>query len=112
MRFDVAAGTGLFLASVMSIGLTTVINPDIPPADRLGWALLFSALMTVPLIWRRRFPVVVAIIVCTSYFVSMTVEAPEWFVSQIALFVAIYTIGAVSTDRRRATLARVVIIVG
>lgn len=112
MRFDIAAGIGLFLASVMSLGLMTVINPLVVPAGRLGWALLFSALMTLPLIWRRRFPIMVAVIVCIAYFVSMTVQAPEWFVSQIVLFAAIYTIGAVSTDRRRANLARVLLIAG
>ncbi len=78
----------------------------------LGWALLYTAGMTVPLAVRRRFPCTVLIVVAVAYFVAMSARVPEFYVSQIALFIAMYTVGAWVDDRRRATVVRVIVIAG
>lgn len=78
----------------------------------LGWALLYTAGMTVPLAVRRRFPCIVLIVVAVAYFVAMSARVPEFYVSQIALFIAMYTVGAWVDDRRRATVVRVIVIAG
>jgi signal transduction histidine kinase len=70
--------------------------------------LSFSA----PLAWRRRYPEVVAVVVSVAFFLTPTLRVPEVLFSNIALFIAIYSVGAWSRHRRAATVTRVLIIVG
>jgi len=73
--------------------------------------LLTGALITLPLAVRRRFPSVIALFVAAAFIVAQVLLVPELVISNIALFLALYTVGAISTDRRRANLTRAAIVV-
>jgi len=68
--------------------------------------------IAAPLAVRRRWPGTVAIVVSLAYFTAVSLKVPEIFVGNIAMFVALYTVGAWMNDRRRAMIVRVGIIVG
>jgi signal transduction histidine kinase len=68
--------------------------------------------ISLPLALRRRYPEIVAIVVSLAFFVGQQFAVPEVLFSNITLFIAIYTVGAWSTSRKRATTLRVAIIVG
>jgi signal transduction histidine kinase len=51
-------------------------------------------------------------VVALVFFAGVTLRVPEVYVGNIALFIAMYTVGAWVDDRRRATIVRVVIIIG
>src|SRR5690606_18696206 len=68
--------------------------------------------LTVPLAFRRRYPEAVAIFVSLGFFVASQFSVPELLFINIALFMAIYTVGAWGRNRRRANLVRGAIILG
>ncbi|MFX7140389.1 hypothetical protein ABTH88_20895, partial [Acinetobacter baumannii] len=74
--------------------------------------VVYVAVLAVPLAFRRRWPSIVAVIVSVAYFVAVTLRVPEIYAGNIAMFIALYTVGAWSTNRRRATIVRVAIILG
>ena len=67
---------------------------------------------SLPLALRRRFPLLVAIIVSAAFFVGGQFLVPEALMINIALFISIYTLGAWGQDRRVANIVRAVITVG
>src|SRR5690606_10461044 len=67
---------------------------------------------TLPLALRRRFPVVVVLVVTIAFIVTAVSQVPETLFINIALFMALYTVGAWEPDRRRATWTRMVVVVG
>lgn len=74
------------------------------------WAPLLAAIvLPLPLVWRRRFPVPVAIAQIVIYVAAGEAGALELYASQVALFLGFYSIGAWDPDRRRAFWSRVVI---
>ncbi|ECH9476868.1 sensor histidine kinase, partial [Salmonella enterica subsp. enterica] len=75
-------------------------------------ALVYAAVVAAPLAFRRRWPGAVAVIVSLAYFTAVTVRVPEIYVGNIAMFIALYTVGAWMSDRRRALIVRVAIIIG
>ncbi|MDN3311301.1 histidine kinase [Microbacterium oryzae] len=112
LRNDALLAAALFGAAVISIALTVVSGAFLTQPEDAGWSLLASAFMTLPLALRRRYPVIVAVVICSAYFIAASLQFPEMYVSQVTMFVAIFTIGAWVEDRRRAALARTLIIVG
>ncbi|GLJ60854.1 ATPase [Microbacterium barkeri] len=112
LRKDAILAVALFGAAIVSIALTAVSGAYLTEPENAGWSLLASVFMTLPLALRRRFPVTVAAVICTAYFVATSFQVPEIYVSQVTMFIGMFTIGAWVDDRRRAALARVVIIVG
>lgn len=71
---------------------------------------LVAVAITLPLAARRRYPAAVAVTVSVAFFVGQQFTVPESLFSNIALFLAIYSVGAWSRNRKRATLLRVGII--
>src|SRR5690606_30906990 len=51
-------------------------------------------------------------LIALAYFVGMTARIPELYVGSIAMFIAMYTVGAWVDDRRRAMWVRTAVIVG
>ncbi|WP_168625886.1 sensor histidine kinase [Cryobacterium sp. BB307] len=87
--------------------------------NRIGWyndpaPLWMSALavvgLTAPLAFRRRWPEAVAFFIAIAFYVSQQFMVPELLFSNIALFMAIYTVGAWGRNRRRANVVRGIII--
>lgn len=110
-RLDVLLAVGMFVASVISFALSHISGLFAFREEAVAWAPALSAMMTLPLAVRRRYPVAAAVVVCTGYFIAASLELPELYVSQVTMFVAVYTIGAWMNDRRRAALSRALIIV-
>ena len=113
LRNDVWLAAGLLLGAVLSSALGSVAGVyGTDSAQGLQWGLLYSVGLTAPLALRRRFPEIVAVAVAIVFFVGVSVRIPEIYVGNIALFIAMYTVGAWVDDRRRALYVRVAIIVG
>lgn len=76
------------------------------------WAsALWTAGMTLPLAARRRLPEMVALVASAVFIVGGVLGLGEALFSNIALFVAIYTVGAWGRSRRVATIVRSLIVV-
>ncbi|WP_106815447.1 sensor histidine kinase [Microbacterium timonense] len=113
LRGDVWLAAGLFVAAVLSTALGSVagVYGD-DAAGGMQWALLYGLGLTAPLAVRRRFPELVVVTVAVVFFVGVTFRIPDLYVSNIAVFIAMYTVGAWVDDRRRAMWVRIGVIVG
>lgn len=111
IRADVLGAIGLFLLGILSLVLSRAIGmygaDAAPPAVSAG----LLAAMTIPLAWRRRAPSLVGVIVSVVFIVAGELRSQETLVANIALFCAIYTVGAWEPNRRRAVLVRLGVIV-
>lgn len=109
-RWDLVMAVVLFLGSLLSMVLFRVAGAYEDVAE--GWvAALLLATTTLPLAVRRRWPSAVLLAVATSFIVGQALTVPETLLSNIALFCAMYTVGAWETHRRRAVLVRAVVVV-
>ena len=89
-----AAVTALILALTLSNALITNQFLD-PPEQRAPWEIaLLSALMVVPLAWRRRVPFTVLAATTLAFCLFRWREIPEPTFSSLAIFLAIYSAGA------------------
>jgi signal transduction histidine kinase len=100
----VVAGT-LLLATIGTLPLSAsaMDAPTPGPLVLVPWAIA----ITVPLALRRSAPTIVAVVVVLSFIAGQALRLPEAVVSQIAPFLALYTLGAWSPRRRRATGVRI-----
>ena len=82
--------------------------------DAAPWwgSVIWVAAMTLPLAARRLQPELVALVASATFIVGGVVPVGDALFSNICLFVAIYTVGAWSRSRRRATIVRGVIVAG
>jgi signal transduction histidine kinase len=108
-RRDLIATALIAVGAVVSLLLYQRVgyHEDPAPAWLSAVAIFF---LTAPLALRRRYPEAVAVVVSIAFFVSQQFSVPEMLFSNIALFMAIYTVGAWSRNRRMATLLRLGII--
>lgn len=100
---------GLF---VLAVALWTLQESAYDLTSRLpGWAvLLVVAGYTLPLAVRRRYPEPVLAVVAAAQIVSVHWQVVEVNVVLVTLFVAFYTVGAWSPNRRRALVVRVLVV--
>lgn len=109
-RGDVVLAGALFVGILLSSVLYRVAEFFDDPAP--AWATLpYAVAIAVPLIWRRRFPAAVAVVVATAFIVAGSVQVPELLVSNIALFIAFYSVGAWDANRVRAHAVRILVII-
>lgn len=108
-RADLWIALGLFVAGVISSGLMSVVSFYGETQVGIEWALLTTTVVCGALAFRRRYPIAVAAIVCATYFVGVTFQVPEVHVGNIAMFIALFTVGAWVNDRRRAFWSRTII---
>ncbi|WP_109208534.1 MULTISPECIES: histidine kinase [Microbacterium] len=112
LRTDIWLAGALFLAAVLSAALGSVAGVyGTDSSTGLQWSLLYSFGLTAPLAVRRRFPELVVVVVAVVFFVGVSARIPELYVANIALFIAMYTVGAWVDDRRRATWVRIAVII-
>ena len=111
-RNDVWLALALLMSAVISAWLGTVAGFYGENTPAFGWALVYVAALTLPLALRRRFPETTLIVVALAFFVGVSVRIPEIYVGNVALFIAMYTVGAWVSDRRRATVVRLAVIAG
>ena len=77
------------------------------------WVLCLTSIgVTIPLIWRRRYPNRVAWVQATIYVGAQSFWAMEPGVTQITLFLGMYSIGAWQNNRRAALVSRSLLCTG
>ncbi|WP_262927760.1 sensor histidine kinase [Microbacterium sp. NIBRBAC000506063] len=111
-RIDAAVAAAILVGTVLSAALSSISEIYGDEAAPLWQALLYAVLISAPLAVRRRWPGIVAVIVSGGYFVAVTLKIPEIVVGNIAMFIALYTVGAWMPNRRRAAGVRIGIIIG
>lgn len=102
----------LMVAAILSAGLGQVAGVYGDEGLALGWGVVYAVALTAPLALRRQHPELVLVVVAVAFFVGVSFRIPELYVGNIALFLAMYTVGAWAEDRRRATTVRLLVIVG
>jgi signal transduction histidine kinase len=110
-RADVRIGLAVVAAALLNLVLVRsaglLIWADPPPvAEQFAWSLA----VTVPLIWRRRFPDVVAVLIAVAFIGGQVRGTPEQQIASGAIWAAIYTLGAWGRDRDRVRWLRMSII--
>src|SRR5690606_13900727 len=109
-RRDAIAAVLIALGAAVSLLLYLRIGYYDEPAP--AWVGIRTiAAFPLPLAARRRYPEAVAVVVAIGFFVSQQFSVPELLFSNIALFMAIYTVGAWGRNRRVANVVRWAIIV-
>lgn len=111
-RSDLILAAVMFVGAILSAALSSISELYGDEQAELWTALVYAAVVTLPLAFRRRWPGIVAVVIALAYFAAVTIRVPEIYVGNIAMFVALYTVGAWMNDRRRAMIVRIGIIVG
>ncbi|MGS0562366.1 sensor histidine kinase [Microbacterium aurugineum] len=111
-RNDLFLALALFVGAILSAALSSIAQVYGDEQADLWTALVYAVVVAIPLAFRRRWPGTVAVVVSVAYFAAVTVRVPEIYVGNMAMFIALYTVGAWMNDRRRALIVRVAIIVG
>lgn len=112
LRQDLLLAAVLLVGGVISAGLSSIAQVYGDDQAPTWTALLVVLGLSLPIAVRRRHPALVAIAIALVFFAAVTFRAPEVYVSNIAMFVALYTVGAWMNNRRAALLVRVGIIAG
>ncbi|MEU6076509.1 sensor histidine kinase [Micromonospora sp. NPDC047074] len=110
-RVDVYAGLAATALALFSLTLARstgafVLGPPPSGPEQLFWTVA----VTLPLIWRRRFPATVTVVVSVAFVAAQARAAPETQLSSWALFAALYTLGAWGRDRRLSRRLRIGVI--
>lgn len=102
------AVTGLALVSLTLARSTGAFLLGPPPSglEQLFWTVA----VTLPLMWRRRWPVATLLVVAVVFIAAQARSAPETQFSAWALFCALYTAGAWGTDHQLARRLRLGVI--
>lgn len=111
-RADVVLAVVVFVGALISAALSAVAGMYGDGQAAMPLTVAYVFVLAVPLAFRRRWPATVAVVVSVAYFVAVTIRIPEIYAGNVAMFIALYTVGAWSTSRRRATIVRVAIIAG
>jgi signal transduction histidine kinase len=110
-RVDVFTGLAVTALALLNLTFASSAGAYIfgpPPSwpERVCWTIA----ITLPLMWRRRWPEGVALVVSVMFIAGQVRAVPESQLSSGALFAAIYTLGAWGRDHRRARRIQVGII--
>lgn len=108
-RTDVLAALAIFGTALLSMTLHRAAHMLPDPASPVLSVLVLAAI-TLPLAWRRRYPNTVLTVVAAAFVVAGEVMVSETLVTNIALFLALYTVGAWVSDRRRALIVRLIVV--
>jgi signal transduction histidine kinase len=110
-RLDLGIALAIATVAVLNVFLSRsaglfASNSAPSVIEQLGWSLA----VTLPLIWRRSRPEVVAVLVAVFFIGGQVRGAQEQQLASGAVFVAIYTLGAWGRGRRRSRRLRLAII--
>ncbi len=109
---DALLAVVVFITGVISAALSAISEMYGDEQAPLWQALLYLAVLSAPLAFRRVWPAQVAVIVSLAYFFAVTLRIPELYAGNIAMFISLYTVGAWMAKRRAAAIVRVAIIIG
>ncbi|MER7460114.1 sensor histidine kinase [Micromonospora sp. NPDC126480] len=110
-RFDVYAGLAATVLALFSLTLARstgafLLGPPPSGPEQVFWTIA----VVLPLIWRRRFPATVTVVISAAFIAAQARSAPETQLSGWALFAALYTLGAWGRDRRLSRRLRIGVI--
>ncbi|SIN43073.1 sensor histidine kinase [Micromonospora cremea] len=110
-RIDLWIGLGVTLLALVSLTLARsagafLLGPPPSGPEQLFWTVA----VTLPLVWRRRWPATTLLIVAVAFIAAQARSAPETQLSAWALFGALYAVGAWGPDRRLARRLRIGVI--
>jgi len=108
LRTDALTTVCLMVLSCVMAWLPVVAGTSIFKTS-VWLQFLGCVLMTLPLIWRRRFPLTSGIAVCGIYLVLIHSTGLDLYASQVSLCLAFFSIGAWSAHRAKALVARIAI---
>ena len=109
-RKDLVLALVLAAASAGSVVLYRVTGWG---EDAPWWgSVLWVVAMNLPLAVRRRWPEIVALVTSVAFVIGAVGEVGDALISNISLFIAIYTVGAWGRSRLRANIVRGVIVAG
>lgn len=108
LRGDVGLAIGLAFAATTTTLLYNRAGLLDEPAPVWVWVIALG-LTTLPLALRRRYPVPVAVVVSIGFFITGEFAVPEALITNIALFIALYTVGAWESNRALAAWSRLLI---
>ena len=111
LRTDALLAAAMLVGGLLSMVLWRVAGLYDEPAP--AWLSVVCLVgVTAPLALRRRWPSAVLVVVAAVFVVLVQVLVPETLFANIALFAALYAVGAWEPNRRRATVVRAVVIAG
>ncbi|WP_433132101.1 sensor histidine kinase [Micromonospora sp. CA-240977] len=110
-RNDLWLGLAMTVLALVSLTLARstgafLLGPPPSGPEQVFWTVA----VTLPLIWRRRWPVTTLLVVAVAFIGAQARSAPETQFSAWALFCALYTVGAWGPDRRLARRLRMGVI--
>ncbi|QGV65684.1 sensor histidine kinase [Clavibacter nebraskensis] len=111
LRFDVLLALVMLALTTFSVMQYYAIGmyPSRPALWIVGaWILL----MTLPLALRRLQPEAVTLVIGATFVIGAYQYVPELLFSNIAMFIAMYSLGAWGRNRMRANIVRGIIVVG
>lgn len=110
LKGDALLAVGLAIAALATSQLYDRLGLLEETAEPWVWALAIM-LGALPLAFRRRYPVPVAVFVSFGFFIAGQFGVPEVLVLNITMFMAIYSIGAWEPNRVLAFWSRAIIVV-
>ncbi|MCG5471989.1 sensor histidine kinase [Micromonospora sp. LAH09] len=110
-RVDLWLGLGVTALALVSLTLARstgafMLGPPPSGPEQLFWTVA----VTLPLVWRRRWPAATLLIISVAFIAAQARSAPETQFSAWALFCALYTVGAWGQDRQRSRRLRIGVI--
>ncbi len=108
LRYDAALAAVLAVVGAAMAWLTDTAGVGVFDQD-VRLQMLGSALLAIPLVWRRRFPIAMALVQSALYIALPYVTGMDLYSSQVVLFLGFYSIGAWSARRGWALVSRIVI---
>ncbi|WP_166347501.1 sensor histidine kinase [Phytoactinopolyspora limicola] len=109
---DLGLAAGLAVGAIISVVLINSMGAFIfGSAPGLTEQVVWALAITAPLAVRRRYPEVVLFLVAAVFLAGQMRQIGDNLFPSIALFIAIYTVGAWGRERIRARWTRIVVIV-
>jgi signal transduction histidine kinase len=108
---DLLIGSAVVAAALLNVILVRSVGMFVFGVRRgVGEMLIWAAVVTVPLFWRRVYPEAVVLVIAVVFIVGQIRGAQESEIASGTIFAAIYTVGAWGRDRARARWMRIAVI--
>ena len=106
LRQDLLLAAVLLVGGILSAGLSSIAKVYGAEQGELWTAIPYVVVIAGALSVRRRWPAPVAVVVSLAFIVATSLHVPEIYAGNIAMFIALYTVGAWMNARRGAFLVR------